>query len=98
MSIDIIKYTTCAINIWINFSILKSINNFAGPYVTTNIGVHFIIGLINSGNISIGNSVPTTNISLSYIQWNGVESSIQKDIMLIAILKIEFINIPKYYC
>ena len=98
MNIDITKYKICAINIWINFSILKSIINFAGPYVTTNIGVHFIIGLINSGNISIGNNVPITNINLSYTQWKGVESSIQKDIILIAILKIEFINTPKYYC
>ena len=76
---------------------LKSIINLAGPYVTTNIGVHFIIGLINSGNISIGNSVPNTNIILSYTQWNGVESSIQKEIILIAILKTEFIKTPKYH-
>ena len=77
-----------------NFSIEKSINNFAGPYVTTNIGVHCIIGLNNFGNISIGNNVPKTNINLSYTQCNGLESSIQKEVILIAILNIEFINIP----
>ena len=92
----IAKYIICAINIFIKFSILKSINNLTGPYVTTNIGVHFIIGLITSGNISIGNNVPNTNINLSYTQWNGVESSIQKEIILIAILNIEFIITPKY--
>ena len=75
---------------------LKSIISLAGPYVTTNIGVHFIIGLIISGNISIGNNVPITKISLSYTQWNGVESSIQKENILIVILKIEFIIVPKY--
>ena len=54
--------------ILIKFSTVKLVINFAGPYVTTNIGVHFIIGLINSGNISIGNNVPNNKINLSYTQ------------------------------
>ena len=71
---------------------------FGGTFFTTNIGVNFIIGLRNSGNISIGNNVPNISNNLSYTQWNGAGSSIQNAIILIAILKVEFISTPKQYC